>query len=81
MNVEITDGHRKKVVHVNRIQPRILTSIPPTMSNDTIKVFWILPQTEVFIDCEIEIEPPAQRNPSRQHRSPDYYRPEARGRA
>jgi hypothetical protein len=84
VNVEITDGHRKKVVHLNRIQPRVLPSFPMTMSNDSAKATnapWIPPQIEHFIDCEIEAEPPARRNPPRQRRPPDYYRPEARGRA
>ena len=38
VNVEITDGYRKKVVHVNRIQPRITPSFPMIMSNNPSKV-------------------------------------------
>ena len=78
------DGYRKKVVHVNRIQPRTIVSFPAIMSNDPIKAMnvpWISPQIEHFVDCEIETDPPARRNPLCQCRPPDYYRPEAHGRA
>ena len=84
VNVEITDGHRKEAIHVNRTQPRILPSIPMTISNNPIKatnVPWIPPQIEHFVDCKIVTEPPVQQNPSRQRSPPDYYCPEARGRA
>ena len=84
VNVEITDGHRKKVVHINRIQPRVLPSLPTSTSNDSAEAndpTWIPPQIEHFVDCEIEEELSVRRNPLRQCRPPDYYRPEARGRA
>ena len=84
VNVEITDGHRKKVVHINRIQPRILPSFPTSTSNNSAKVTdvpWSPPQIEHFVDYESEAEPLVRRNPPRQRRPPDYYRPEARGRA
>ena len=49
--------HQKKVVQVNRIQPRILSSFRMIMSNNLIKAMnvpWIPPQTEYFVDCKSE---------------------------
>ena len=76
VNVEITDGHRKKVVHINRIQPHVLPSRPTSTSNDLAKAnnpLWVSPQIEHFVDCETEAEPSVRRNPPRQRRPPDYY--------
>ena len=72
VNVEITDGHRKKVVHINRIQPRVLPSLPTSTSNGSAKAndpSWIPPQIEDFVDCEIE---EVRRNSLHQCRFPDY---------
>ena len=46
VNVEIIDGHRRKVVHINRIQPRTIPSLEPNKLNDSAEMSspsWIPP--------------------------------------
>lgn len=54
-------------------------------TNWMIQLKWVAPlgslQVEHLVDCKTEEEPSVRQNPSHQCRSPDYYRPEARGRA
>ena len=83
VNVEITDGNRMKVIHINRIQPRILSPLSTKTCIDSAennRLSWNPPQIEHIIDYELE-EQSVRRNPQRNRRPPEYYRPEARGRA
>ena len=72
VTVEITDGKRTKVVHTNRLRHRIQPdSSENTLAEDTTKV-WSPPQVEHFIE---DTPIPARRNPPRDRRPPQYYRP------
>ena len=82
VNVKISDGERTKIVHINRLQHRILPSSIPTLSQTFSKPVmqpWNPPQVEHFV--EPEANTPQLRHSQRSRKSPDYYRPDARGRA
>ena len=82
VNVKISDGERTKIVHINRLQHRILPSSIPTLSQTFSKPVmqpWNPPQVEHFV--EPEVNTPQLRHSQRSRTSPDYYRPDARGRA
>ena len=93
VNVKISDGRRTKVVHVNRVRyctmPSSATHAPLSLEPAQP---WCPPQMEHFIEPE-NTTPQLQQNPSveesnthrrqsqRNRQPPDYYRPDARGRA
>ena len=69
--VEISDGNRHKVVHINRLQHRLQPMEARHNSHDTLQP-WYPPQIEHFIEPAYE----PRRNPPRSRRPPDYYQPE-----
>lgn len=72
VNVEISDGTRIKIVHINRLQHRV----QPTNTKDSVcdetTQSWHPPQIEHFTES---VSPQPRRNPPRSRRPPDYYRP------
>ena len=74
VTVEITDGRRTKVVHINRVrhcnQP---FEAPEYTSNYSQRGLWQPVQTEHYIQQETpSLE---RRYPQRQRNPPDWYRP------
>ena len=69
--VEISDGNRHKIVHINRLQHRLQPMEASRNSFDIIQT-WHPPQIEHFINetPEVRCNPPRNRQP------PDYYRPD-----
>ena len=73
ITVEISDGKHYKVVHINRLQPRVQPMEANFSSDVTPHVQpWCPPQIEHFIET---VTPESCRNPPRTRRPPDYYRP------
>ena len=95
VNVEILDGKRTRIVHINRLQHRIQPLSNPALSQPASKSViqpWCPPQVEHSVEPESNIpheaheaEPetntPHLRQSARHTRPPNYYRPDARGRA
>ena len=74
VTVEISDGTRIRVVHTNRLQHRIqvtANSSESTLTKSTTNA-WSPPQIEHFVE---ETDTPTRRNPPRNRRRPQYYRP------
>ena len=69
--VEISDGNRHKIVHINRLQHRLQPMEASRNSFDIIQT-WHPPQIEHFINETPEV----RRNPPRNRQPPDYYRPD-----
>ena len=69
--VEISDGNRHKIVHINRLQHRLQPMEASRNSLDIIQT-WHPPQIEHFINETPEV----RRNPPRNRQPPDYYRPD-----
>ena len=70
INVEISNGTQRKVVHINRLQH----CVQPTNTKDSICTgdeTWSPTQIEHFIES---MSPQPRRNPPRNRRSPDCYR-------
>ena len=96
VNVKISDGRRTKVIHINRVRHCIMPSLPidaPSALEPAQP--WCPPQMEHFIEPE-NTTPQLQQNPQveepetntqqrrqsqRNRQPPDFYRPDARGRA
>ena len=73
VNVEISDGTRTKVVHINRLQHRVQPTNTATSGGDEPAQQWHPPQVEhIFME---PLSPQPRRNPPRSRRPPDYYRP------
>ena len=76
VTMEITDGRRKKVVHVNRLHHRVQPGCDKgeKVSADP-QTLWTPPQMEHFVVPEPAPVPPLHRNPPRNRRPPDYFEP------
>ena len=76
VTMEITDGRRKKVVHVNRLHHRVQPGCDKgeKVSADP-QTPWTPPQMEHFVVPEPAPVPPLRRNPPRNRRPPDYFEP------
>ena len=72
VNVEISDGVRTKVVHINRVQHRVQPTNTNSSRHDETTQLWQPPQIEHFTEST---SPQPRRNPPRSRRPPDYYRP------
>ena len=70
VNVEISNGTQRKVVHINRLQHCVQPTNTTKDSICTDDETWSPPQTEHFIESVL---PQPRRNPPRNRRSPDYY--------
>ena len=73
VTMEITDGRRKKVVHVNRLHHRVQPGCDKgeKVSADP-QTLWTPPH---YVVPEPAPVPPLRRNPSRNRRPPDYFEP------
>lgn len=72
VNVEIFDGKRRKVVHINRLQHRLQPMEASSHCDVRSARPWCPPQIEHFSE-QSSSEP--RRNPPRNRHPPDYYRP------
>lgn len=72
--VEISDGKRTKVVHTNRLRHCIQAEADSSESTltETTTNLWSPPQVEHFI---VDTPTPSRRDPHRNRRPPQYYRP------
>ena len=69
VNVEISDGARTKVVHINRVQHRVQPTNTKSSVHDETMQLWQPPQIEHFIESA---SPQPRRNPPQSRGSPDY---------
>jgi len=49
--MEITDGKQYKVVHVNRLRPRMQPNVVDQLCQEGSTVSWTLPNIDHFVDC------------------------------
>lgn len=75
ITMEISDGNRKKVTHINRLRHRVQPSPPEFQEVRQPQLTWTPPQTEHIIMPPEVPTPSVRRNPPRNRRPPDYFDP------
>ena len=75
VTMEISDGNRKKVTHINRLHRRVQPSPHESQEIRQPQLSWTSSQTEHFIVPPEAPTPSARRNPPRNRRPPNYFDP------
>ena len=70
----ISDGKRTRVVHVNRLRPRIQPSLVPVSPDSKVVECWSPPSIEHEI-MDADESPTETHYPSQERRPPDWFRP------
>ena len=75
VTMEISDGNRKKVVHINRLHRRIQPRPSESLEVRLSQLSWAQPQTEHFVVPSEAPTPSVRRNPPRtcNRRPPNYF--------
>ena len=75
VTMEISDGNRKKVTHINRLHHRVQPSPHESQEIRQSHLSWTTPQTEHFVIPPEVPTPSVRRNPPRNRRAPNYFEP------